>query len=97
MIFFNSIAQNHTKFQGKIRFRIKIIINKKLKKNSFLNFLHKTLRWHCKVPHKFLSSNSNFQNIGLKGLKEEVSGGKGYLGQGANWERGGYWEVNVVG
>ena len=31
-------------------------------------FWHKTFKYNYKAPHKFSSSNLNFQKIGLKGL-----------------------------
>ena len=41
-------------------------------KIDFLHFCHKTFKQHYKAPHKFSSSNSNFQSIVLNGLRNVI-------------------------
>ena len=44
-----------------------------MEKLIFLVFLHKTFKYHYKVPLKISNSNSNFQNIGLNDLNSNFS------------------------
>ena len=44
-----------------------------MKQKDFLHTCYMTLKKHIKVPHKNSSSNSTFQNIGLKGLSGDLN------------------------
>ena len=65
----NSIEKHRTKFHIKIRI-ISKVIKRKNGKIEFLSFMAYDFQITLQNAHKVSSSNSNFQNIGLKGLRE---------------------------